>query len=396
MPDVDSALVYENVAAKPGTHVILIGIGTYRYLIGGEDENPDTADEMGQLDAPPKSVKVLADWFLDHFENPERPLASLALVVSADAPVRYAHGRATAEDHDLPRGTVPEIKAAVRAWNTRASVHRGNQTIFFFCGHGLFSGSSVLIARDFGETMETRFDEAVNLDDFLAAMLTMQPDNQVFVVDACRTPAALENALIGRKNTGDGLLSPVPLAARGGSLAKQSVHLATSTLAPSYGRTDGISIYTDALIRALSGGGAQSDLDWWIGTNGLQTALAAYTARIARKYDVAQEPDRIRSGQFKVHQPTSVKVPIYVTCHPAEVWGECFRIDALLDNSVSKSCAHDPVAGANGEEVELSLDLERYEIKVCFGEASQFGGGAKKVLAVPPEAPCCIPIEMRT
>lgn len=395
MPDHDPALVYEHLAAEPGTHVILIGIGAYRYLIDGEDENLETADDMGQLDAPPKSAKALADWFLDHFKNPERPLASLALLVSADEPFRYSHDKATAKDHDLPRGTLPEIKAAVRAWNRRASVNRGNQTIFFFCGHGLFSGSSVLIGRDFGEMLETRFDGAVNFDDFLAAMLTMQPDNQMFIVDACRTPAALENALIGRKSTGDGLLDPVPLAARGGSLAKQSVHLATSTLAPSYGRTDGVSIYTDALIRALSGGGAQNDLEWWVGTNGLQTALAAYTARIARKYDVVQEPDRIRSGQFKVHQPTSVKVPIYVTCQPATVWGECFRIDALLDGIVSGTCAHDPVASANGGEVELSLELERYEVKVCFGAASQFEGGAKKVWAVPPEAPCCIPIAMR-
>jgi hypothetical protein len=395
MPNVDPALVFEHQIDGPGTHVLLIGIGAYRYLLDGPDENPEAADEMGQLDAPPKSAKALADWFLDNFDNPDRPLASLALVVSADKPVRYVHAKATAPAHDLPRGAIAEIKDAVRGWNQRASADRNNMTIFFFCGHGLFSGISVLLCRDFGETLETRFDGAVNFDDFLAAMLTMQPENQLFIVDACRTPADIENALIGRRSAGNSLLDPVPLARRGGSVAKQSVHFASSSLAPSYGRADGVSIYTDALIRALAGGGAQNDLAWWIGTNGLQTALAAYTTRIARKYEVVQEPDRTRSAQFKVHKPGSIKVPIYVTCQPPAVWAESFRIEAHANNVVAEVRAHDPAAGTNGEEVELSLALASYEVRACFEAASPFQGGTQNVVAVPPEAPCCIPVARR-
>jgi len=394
MPSVDRALVFERQVEGPGTHVLLVGAGAYIYLVDGEEENLDAAEGMEQLDAPPKSARALADWFLDHFDNPDRPLASLALVISAEKAVRYSHEKATVKPHNLPRGSVPEVRDAARAWESRASSNRGNQVIFYFCGHGLFSGNSVLICRDFGKTMQTRFDGAVNFDGFLSAMSTMQPDNQLFLIDACRTPAAIENYLIGRSSMGNSLLDPVPLQTRGGSTAKQSVHFATSSLASSYGRDDGVSLYTDALLRALGGGGAQNDLGWWVGTNGLQTALSAYTTRIARKYDVEQEPDRTRSGQFKVHKPACVEVPIYITCDPADVWAESFRIEARLGAAVSKAHAHDPASGAC-EELEFPLQLASYELAACFDPASPFAGGTSTVMAVPPEAPCRISVSRR-
>jgi len=76
----DKALVFENRGANPGTHVLIIGIGEYPHLIRGENENTAIAEGMEQLDAPPISARAVAKWFLDNFENPERPLASLAMV----------------------------------------------------------------------------------------------------------------------------------------------------------------------------------------------------------------------------------------------------------------------------------------------------------------------------
>jgi hypothetical protein len=54
-------------------------------------------------------------------------------------------------------------------------------------------------------------------------------------------------------------------------------------LSPSYGRIKGVSLYTEALIQAMSGGGAQSNEQWWVGTLGLQTTLFDYTVRLATK-----------------------------------------------------------------------------------------------------------------
>lgn len=78
----DPALIFEGDPKKPGTHVLLIGIGTYPYLLGGPDQRPEIADGMGQLLTPSPTVRALADWFLDTFENPDHPLASLAMLIS--------------------------------------------------------------------------------------------------------------------------------------------------------------------------------------------------------------------------------------------------------------------------------------------------------------------------
>jgi hypothetical protein len=395
MAKVDPALIFEGGAGGPGTHVLLIGIGDYPYLLDGAKKNPLTADGMEQLQSPPASAGALASWFLEHFENPERPLASLAAVVSARKPWQYSGPGATVPPHNHPRGTIADVKKAAIAWVERANSDRGNQAIFFFCGHGVFSGNSVLMSRDYADSKLTRFDGTINLDSFLAAMSTQQPDNQLFLIDACRTPAGVENQLIGLNSVGNPLIAPVELATRGGSQAKQSVHFATSSLAASWGRDDGVSIYTDALIQALGGGGAQADLGLWVGANGLQTALSAYTHRIAAKHGVEQEPDRTRSGQFKIHKPTTVKVPIYVTCVPSEVWTQSFRIEARIGAAVADSCDHKPLAETNGEEVKLSLAPATYEVAACFDPASPYKGGTQNVFAAPPEAPCCIPVSLR-
>ena len=395
MAKVDPALVFERDVGGAGTHVLLIGIGDYPYLVDGKEENLAVADGMEQLDSPPLSVLALAEWFLEHFDNPDRPLASLATVVSAKKPWRYPGARATAPPHSVPRGTISEVKKAAVAWALRANSNRGNQAIFFFCGHGIFSGNSVLMCRDYARTKLTKFDGTINLDGFLAAMSTQQPDNQLFLIDACRTPAAVENQLIGLTSVGDSLISPDELASRGGSQAKQRVPFATSSLAASWGRDDGVSIYTDALIQALGGGGAQADLGLWVGANGLQTALSAYTLRIASRHGVEQEPDRTRSGQFKIHKPATVKVPIYVTCVPTDVWSQSFRIEARIGAAVEDACDHKPAADSDGKEVKLSLPPANYEVAACFDAGSPYKDGSTNVFAAPPEAPCCIPVSLR-
>src|SRR5271166_2453707 len=102
----DTALFYEAPNQRgPGTHVLLVGIGTYPYLIGGAEPRPDIAEGMRQLDAPSKSARSVADWFLGEFNNPDRPLASLALVLSEPEPSIYEHGTAQRRG-PLPTGTV--------------------------------------------------------------------------------------------------------------------------------------------------------------------------------------------------------------------------------------------------------------------------------------------------
>src|SRR5262249_47352492 len=162
----------------PGTHVLIIGIGQYPYLMGGANENPKIAEGMGQLDAPPISARALAKWFLENFKNSERPLASLALVLSDPESARFKHRRTTEGAHNLPKGTADDVQNAIHAWLKRASLNGENLTIFFFSGHGVSASESLLLLRDFGARAQNRFDGALNLEDFRVAMETMLPEYQ--------------------------------------------------------------------------------------------------------------------------------------------------------------------------------------------------------------------------
>jgi hypothetical protein len=390
------SLVFVSGEDGPGTHVLLVGIGHYDRLIDGTVEDLDVAQGMGQLDAPPLSVKALADWFLDgNFDNAEKPLASVAMVVSTAEPFPYDHPGRNRGEGPLPDGSVETVLRAIREWLDRASGDRANQTIFYFCGHGVFAGSQVLLCRDYGTDREDRFDRSINFTKFHGAMATKIPEYQIFLADACRTPDEVVDALTSLGGAGRPALGASKLSERGGSPARQSIHLATSDLSPSWGRTDGVSVYADALLRALSGGGAQTDFGMWVGTDGLQSALATYTARLAKGEGVEQEPDRIRSARFKVHRPAKIEVPVYLTCAPTEVWGSSFRIVTRRDGEDPRIDEHDHRAHPDRREFELVLEHDKYTFSAAFDDDSPYAGGSTSLVVHPPEVPLCLPISRR-
>lgn len=393
---VDPALVFERATAGPGTHVLLVGIGNYDHLLDGEAEDADLAEGMEQLDAPPHSVRAIATWFLDgNFRNDERPLASLAMVVSAPDPFVMEHAAAVNGGKPVPAGSADDVQDAIRLWLKRASSDRGNQTIFYFCGHGAFTGNQVLLCRDYGRQEDDRFDGALNFSAFCARMSTKTPDYQIFFADACRTPDTITDMIAEDATAGRTPISGSKLADRGGAMAKQSVHFASSQLTPSFGRVDGASIYADALLRALSGGGATSDLEMWVGTDGLQTALGTYTARIARVHGVEQEPDRTRSGRFRIHRPEKIEVPVYLTCDPAEALRCKFTLKASRDAGAEVSIEHDPAVRPDQVELEFTLAYDKYNLAATFDAAAPFVRGEASLIVQPPEAPVCLPIERR-
>jgi hypothetical protein len=136
-------------------------------------------------------------------------------------------------------------------------------------------------------------------------------------------------------------------------------------------------------------------MNMWVGTDGLQTALGAYTARLARKEGVEQEPDRTRSARFAVHKPPEVNVPVYVTCDPADVWACKFRLSAQ-GPAAAQDVDHDPDTDPGRLELEIMLPVDRYDVTADFDKDAPFAGGTGVVIAFPPEAPLCLPIARRT
>lgn len=396
MPDGDGLdlktepeLVFFDGTDEPGTHVLIVGIGHYPCLLGGEKENSSLAEGMGQLDAPPISARKLAQWFLEDFHNPEKPLRSIAMVVSEREPSTFQHARAL-PPHPLPRGDGAEVEDVIQRWIARSSGKSDNLTVFFFCGHGISSAQSVLLLRDYGAKPFHRFDGALNLSAFRVGMQTMTPNEQLFIIDACRMPSAALDKVRGEVRPGRTAISPADLDDRGGQPARQSVHHATSDLAPAYGRVDGPSLYTEALLMGLNGGGVQPNFDpsnLWVGTNALQTAVSAYVARLAAKEKVEQLPDVSGAISFKIHQPLEVAIPLHVISHPPEAMKQA-RVEARLDKDVKSY--YDFREHEAAEEWVVNLSYCAHTIFASFHENLGFEDERLVNTPMPPESYCRI------
>lgn len=406
----DPALVFESGAppTDPGTHVLLIGIGTYPWLLGGEHCTSQAAQRramgMKQLGSPPASMRAMANWFLDDFGNDDHPLASLAMLLSEPEPAVYNHANANAVNGPLPQGNIDEIGDAITAWLDRASDHTDNMVILAFCGHGVQSNSPVLLARDYGSNAHNRFDGAINLEALRIALLTKQPEYQLLFMDACRTPDMVDD-LLGRVDVGRNLASRDPLSDRGGSPAKQSVHFATSLYSKAWGRTEAESLFTGALLEGLSGGAADSQDEWFVTTSFLNHALGHYLHRISEQEGIVQAPQAF-TQPFRIARTQSITVPVHISASDDTIWQEEVVFKACRDAQCELEHRYippnDPALRQAVRDCTVRISKTSmlptellYDMSAHFDPGSAFSDTSAQVLAMPPQATCNLPITPR-
>jgi hypothetical protein len=402
----DPALVFYDSTDRAGTHVLLVGIGNYPWLEGGSEYDPidheANAKGMGQLPAPPVSMRRFADWFLDKFDNADSPLASLSIILSEANATPYQHPSIAKRTAPQPAGTIDEVSNAVTKWLKRANGRRDNSLIFGFCGHGLHSGNPVLLCRDYGRNDQNPFRGAIDFEQFRIALSTRQPDTQLLLIDACRTPD-LETALLGQASPGDALLAVKSLTDRDETPAMQSVHFATSLFTEAWGRNDGPSLFTEALIKALDGGAAEHSAGWWVTTSRLHTVLSTYLQRISAKEGVVQRPVA-QTQDFRITKPGPITVDLYVSSLDAAIWQEPLKIQALRGAALAGEVEHKPADNTTTVREPLFLPLVnpsqraadvRYDIQALFSNGSQFQNCAEEIIAYPPEVDCQLPVSKR-
>lgn len=396
----DPALIFHDPAQRAGTHVLLLGVGDYPWLEGGAKcttpEQRARAMGMGQLGAPSLSIRAMADWFLDAggFANPDKPLASLAMLLSEPEPAQF---RGTA----VPRGTIADVLKAVGAWLMRANKRRDNAVAFAFCGHGLQSGNPVLLCRDYARNPQNRFEGAIDFEQFRIALSTRQPDTQLLLVDACRTPD-VETALLGQATPGNGLIGLESLGTRDNAPALQSSHFATSLYTPAWGSDTSPSLFTEALLGALNGGGANQADGWWVTTSRLHAALSTYLARISRDEGISQRPVA-QTQEFRITKPSKIIVPLYVGSAEPEIWTQRVTIRACRGTEFSADFPHDPAADANGKGCSFRLSNKPsqdpvdviYDVSASFEAQSPFADAVCRVIAFPPEVTCDLAVSRR-
>ena len=366
----DRALVWEQTDCSPGTQVLIVGIGAYEYLLDGALAAPDIAAGMRQIPAATRSARELANFFLDDFHNPERPLSSLAIVLSEPAPAMYSHPNANVKG-PLPNGDITTVEDAIHRWVERGTGSAGNLLVLYFVGHGLSAGTPLLLCRDYGKSAYNRFDGALNLTSLLLGLGTRQSGDQLVMIDACRTDDRVARLVEGRAGAvGRSVLTPLAESDEGWGKAVQSVHFATSERTQAWAEPDGETLYSTALLKALRGWGAQPRYGYWVGTGGLTEALDEFVPRLGRFGRVRQQPDWIRAGQFKICRPRAPMADAYVTCDPEDVWANPLRLTAEGPN-VALHHEHEP-STTSLREWAIGVPAGQYAFGVHFGGTSEY------------------------
>jgi hypothetical protein len=309
------AVILDDPAAVPGTHALVIGVGRYPHLIGGESPGRQT-DGLRQLSSPPLSARAFADWLLRDYRCPGKPLASLALLISEAQPVKFADPGGTT--HDVSPADIAAIVAAVKAWKQRGDTSPGNRLIFYFCGHGISEGNDMsLLASEFSLDDDNPLESALDFRKLVNGLRKCAAEQQIFFVDACR---ASSDVLISQ--SGGLFAGQVPLL--GGGLPRREEITFYSTLAGdlAHARPDSVSLFTEAMLRALRGAGSDNPAgEWWVNTSRLHEAVDHFLKEPVFAGTVAgvQTPAVTSMPVFPVHQLTAPPlVPVYVSCVPPE------------------------------------------------------------------------------
>jgi hypothetical protein len=236
----------------PRTHVLIIGVGRYRHLLGGASPTPKLPP-LGQLSSPPVSARALATWFIGgRLAGAPAPLGSVELLLSDSTGQNFAGTQ-------VDDATSQNIHTAFGQWKTRCDADPNNVAVFYFCGHGLQKDVVALLPEDFGESENNAWKQAIDFDGTYAGMARCKAGTQYYIIDACRELSNL--ALIDEGFGG------TPLITR--RLGQSNLRTAPKLFAAAenqraFGNTNTVSRFTAALIACLDGCGAIDAGNQWV------------------------------------------------------------------------------------------------------------------------------------
>lgn len=310
----NESVVYERKKlAGPRTHALIIGVGWYPHLPGGGGKQLEQNEGLGQLSSPPVSARVMADWMIDRFDNPDRPLGSVRLLTSEKGKAKTFTNPRTQQEYSPQLATLQAIDQAVDEWFAAGNTDPENMLLFYFCGHGI--GTQLLLsllAHDFGVDPENALEAAIDFQRFRLGMNRCAAKYQVFFVDACRSFA--DTTVYAEGFAGQPLKAP-----SGSAVAKQQpIYYSTLLGANAFGEKNRPSYFAQALLDAFRGTGAdRASGDWRVNTNRLQEALATQMTRRMRPQ--LASVDNL-SQRFDIHHlKDTPKIPVIVSCIPPEL-----------------------------------------------------------------------------
>jgi hypothetical protein len=266
------ALLFDSIADKPQTHMLIIGVGAYPFLSGGTHEKEQTFDgalNLGQLTSPPISAEAFYNTAIALHEgnNWIKPLGSIDVLVSTNV-----DGRAIFDGVNTTVATMDNIRNAYWDWKERCNSNEDNVALFFFCGHGLEKAEQFLLAEDFGRRVGNPWEGSFVFDATRRGFFTCKAKTQLFFIDSCRN---ITRDMMQTNLPSTPIEPPVFSAT---NCQFDLTQKAAAVNESAYGRPNDISFYTTALIKALRGTAAtlNGNSEWVVSTG----TLAANMTRL--------------------------------------------------------------------------------------------------------------------
>lgn len=350
--------VHTNAVVGPATHALVIGVGHYPHLVGGEGALYPDHSGMGQLSSPPISALRFATWLTESFRHPNKPLASVALLVSDEQPVAFTNPL-DGTRHAVEKATFANVEEAVKAWKARADAHPEDLAIFYFCGHGIANGADLaLLMSDFGADPASALESALDFRRFHLGMEQCKARQQCFFVDACRkgSPTIVEAA----GYAGRPIFTPTTQRDRNNPARLKPIFYSTLAGEKSYAKRDEESRFTQCLLRALRGAGADNmEESWCVDTFQLGKALQQLMKHM--KGFVQEQVSPVDDAalidlHYLVDPP---EVPVFVTCDP-----ESHNAQAEMSCCTAGMAARS--RPPSEEEWELDLPIGSYTFSAQF------------------------------
>src|SRR5215472_16146148 len=291
----------------------IIGVGDYPHLTGGNKSLTQHHEGMRQLSSPPVSARAIAEWFISEYNNPDRQLASVELLLSERSKPQVFRNPNTQKEFEIREAKYENVSKAIGRWLARGAIDEKNLLIFYICGHGTAKGSDVsLLFSDYGENPNAPLEHCMDFCQFRLGMSYRLPRQQVYFIDSCR---ANSDTLI----TSFGYAGRVPVQPGSEAAAESPVFYATLLGDETYSRRNQVSVFTDAIIKGFRGSGSDdSEGTGRVTTTRLKEAIE-YHVRQTILPGTAKAPVPPIDGftTFDLHhlkgEPT---VPVLVTCQP--------------------------------------------------------------------------------
>jgi hypothetical protein len=313
-------VIHEEQINGPATHVLIIGVGNYPHLVGGSSDRYSEHGGMRQLSSPPISALAVAEWLVTSYDHPSKPLASVSMLSSAAEPSVFTNPK-TATQTPISSATFSNLDAAARSWKGLGDSNPDNLMLFYFCGHGIANGPDLsLLLEDFGSVPDSALEYALDFRRFHIAMERCNARHQCFFIDACRSGD--RNIIDAAGYAGRSIFTPSTRRNRDIPIRQKPVFYSTFAGERAQSRTGQVSLFTDAILKAFEGGGADdTDGDWWVDTSQLQKTVQFMMERaIDQGFPSSQANPVDDMSVFQLHRLTSEpSVPVVIGCRPNEL-----------------------------------------------------------------------------